>query len=53
MSSGGVERLADDGAVIDLGSRVSSVRIGPGGTVLAGTAAGVVCLRLNPKHWFG
>jgi WD40 repeat protein len=50
LGPGGAEPLAGDGITIDLRSRVADVRIGPRGTVLAAAAAGVACIRLNPKH---
>jgi WD40 repeat protein len=51
MSSRAIEPIAGEATVLDLGARVSSLRIGPRGTILAGTAAGVACIRLNPKHF--
>jgi WD40 repeat protein len=51
MSPDATELVTSEPRVLDLGARVSSLRIGPHGTLLAATAAGVACIRLNPKHW--
>ena len=49
MSSRAIEPITGEATVLDLGAPVSSLRIGPRGTILAATAAGVACIRLNPN----